>query len=257
MIVNRYGMLRFLSAGILALLCGTSQVSAQARNVVSSQAVSMPPAPQPLYDDRQDARDPSPMSFVGIGVKLGMAGMGAGQLQVSRSGKNMTGNIDSRRGLHLAIPLSLGGDGFGWTIEPYLTRTTITSSTSDAKGNVTTGGDVNLSAYGLYTGPAMNFHVAAPLYLGLGAGLKAAYVSSTEFKLALDAYGRIPLNATYYLRNKMALVAETGFGYGLSVYTGTRQNVTSPTSGKVVNAKDDSQFGRAFAWDCSIGVRLL
>lgn len=248
-------MLRFLSAGVLAFVCGLGQVSAQARQVVASQAVSMPPAPLPLYDDRQ-VRDPNPMAFAGIGVKLGMAGMSSGQLKVSRSGKSYTGNIDSRRGLHLAIPISLGGDGFGWTIEPYLTRSTVSSATVDAKGTVTAGADANLTAYGVYTGPSINLHIAAPLYLGFGAGLKAAYVSSPDFKLALDAYGRIPLNATYYLSNQLALVAETGFGYGVSAYTNKAQTVVSPTTGKVVNVKDDSQFGRAFAWDCSIGVRL-
>lgn len=254
--MNRFGMLRLFSAIVVGLVCGVGQVSAQARQVVASQAVSMPPPPQPLYDDRQDARDPNPMAFAGVGLKLGMAGMSAGQLKLSRSGKSYTGNIDSRRGLHLAVPINLGGDGFGWTLEPYLTRTTISRTVVDATGNLSNGADTNLTAYGLYTGPAINLHVAAPLYLGFGAGLKAAYVSSPDFKLALDAYGRIPLNATYYLSNQLALVAETGFGYGVSAYTNKAQTTTNPSTGKVTRVKNDSQLGRAFAWDCSIGVRL-
>ena len=215
----------------------------------------MPPAPQPLYDDRQDARDPTPMAFAGVGLKLGMAGMSSGQLKLSSGGKSYTGNIDSRRGLHLALPINLGGDGFGWTIEPYLTRASISRSSVDATGIRSAGSEASMTAYGMYTGPAYNIHVAQPLYLGFGVGIKAAYVSSSDFKLAGDAYGRIPVNATYYLSNTLALVAETGFGYGVSAYVNKPTNEVN-VAGRTVNVKDDSQFGKAFAWDCSLGVRL-
>lgn len=248
-------------ASSLALGCAAgiaSEASAQARQVVSAsgaQALSTPPAPMlSKYEERDDIkkRDPNPMHFAGVGVKVGMAGMGAGRLTITHGGESYSSRIEPRRGLHVAVPIDLGGDGFGWTFEPYLSMASVSVSSTGS----TETRSASLNSYGLYTGPAVRFHVTQPLYVGLGLGLKSAYVHSNAFDLALDAYVRAPIHATYYVNNQVALVAELGFGYGASVYFNKPVPVVDPITRVVRNEEPDPQFGKAFAWDCTIGVRL-
>jgi hypothetical protein len=265
--VTKYGKLA-LAAAVFGALVGsaTGSAEAQARQVVAASgasALSVPPAPAgelstssgAVNDDTGGELDPTPMNSLGIGFKLGMAGMGEGKLQFQSNGKSYPGRIDSRRGLYLSLPLQVGGDGFGWMFEPYYSRATVGTTTTDTGGQPNGTADVSLAAYGLYTGPTVNIHVAQPLYLGIGAGIKAAYVSSNGFDYGVDAYGRVPVSATYYLSNQVALVAEMGLGYGVSAYVSKPNVVLSPT-GKVSKVENDAQFGKSLAWDCSVGVRL-
>jgi hypothetical protein len=252
-------LLRAALAG--GLLAGNeSSAVAQPRHAVAmgaAQALSTPPAPELRRDDSTPQRDRTPIAPAGVGVKLGMAGMGAGKLTVSGGGdQSYTGRVDSRRGLHLAIPIHLGGSGFGFTLEPYLSRSSIGHTVKDASGLATGTEDAELTAYGVYFGPAVNIHVAQPLYLGVGVGVKGAYVASDDFDLALDAYGRVPLSATYYVTNQLAVVAELGLGYGVSIFADKPRPTYDASTGTVRNAKDDPRFGRAVTWDCTIGVRL-
>jgi hypothetical protein len=243
-------------------VCGlASDASAQARSVVSAsgaQALSAPPAPMvgTLHEsDDLKKRDRNPMQAAGVGVKVGMAGMGQGTLTLHHGGETYNGRIDARRGLHIALPIDVGGDGFGWRFEPYVSFASVAVTSTSSAGGVPTE-QANLTSYGMFTGPTVQIHALQPLYLGIGAGLKTAYVHSNAFDLALDAYVRAPISATYYVTNTVALVAELGFGYGASVYFNKPQPVLDPVTRIVTNQKDDPQFGKAFAWDCTIGVRL-
>lgn len=257
-----------LAAAVFGAIVGsaTGSAQAQARQAVAASgasALSVPPPPAgelaspsgAMNDDTGGELDPTPMNSLGIGFKLGMAGMGEGKLQFQSNGKAYPGRVESRRGLTLSVPLQVGGDGFGWMFEPYYSRASVGTTTTDASGQPSGSTDVNLAAYGMYTGPTVNIHVMQPLYLGIGAGIKAAYVASNYFDYGVDAYGRVPLSATYYLANQVALVAELGLGYGVSAYVSKPNVVVTPT-GKISKVENDAQFGKSLSWDCSIGVRL-
>ncbi|HEY6877980.1 MAG TPA: hypothetical protein VI299_08165 [Polyangiales bacterium] len=260
--VKKFLQLAFASSLAFGAVTGfASAVSAQARGVVAAsgaQALSTPPAPMvgTLHEsDDLKKRDPNPMATAGVGVKVGMAGMGEGKLTLHRDGETYNGRIDARRGLHVSVPVDVGGDGFGWRFEPYMSFASV-GLTSSAASGVAPSGQANLTSYGMYTGPSIQIHAIQPLYLGVGAGIKAAYVHSDAFELALDAYVRAPVSATYYVTNTVALVAELGFGYGASVYFNKPVPVVDPVTRVVTNQKEDPQFGKAFAWDCTVGVRL-
>ena len=252
-----------------------STAAAQARQAVSISgtpaAITVSSSARPLEDDSTTLRDPTPMGGASIGLNVGMAGSTVGEYTLKVDGVTVPGRIDSRQGLYVALPIHVGGDGFGWTFSPFMSRSSIGRDLKDAGGYVVGSQDTSLSAYGLYTGPVVNFHVAQPLYLGIGAGIKLAYVANDAFKYAGDAYGRVPLSATYYLTDQLALVAETGFGYGVSAFVdsgtvdgpdvvGVNGGVSGPadidSSADFRTTDEDPKFGKAFAWDFSVGVRL-
>lgn len=260
--MNRFWRVAFASGLALSAVCGfSSEASAQANGAVvaasGAQALSAPPPPMVAIHGSDDVekRDKNPMGVAGIGVKVGMAGMGDGKLSIHQGGDTYTSHVDARRGLQLSLPIDVGGDGFGWRFEPYLSFASVNVSRTSSAGVQPTQ-SANLTAYGMYTGPTVNLHVTQPLYLGFGAGLKAAYVSTNAFDLAVDAYVRAPISATYYVNNTLALVAEMGFGYGASVYFNKPTAVVDPVTRVVSNKNEDPQAGTAFLWDCSIGVRL-
>jgi hypothetical protein len=200
--------------------------------------------PAPENDADEARRDP--MGWAGIGLKVGVAGVGAGKMTVM----GQETRTEGRTGVHVALPISLGGDGFGWTLEPFFGQSSVGHAVKDNAGNVVGTESVGLQAVGLYTGPTINLHVIDPLYVGFGIGLKGAYLLNNSFEYAADVYGRVPVHATYYVSRKFALVAEVAFGYGASAY------VDKPRVVNARNVKDDPQFGLAYTWDATIGVRL-
>jgi hypothetical protein len=144
----------------------------------------------------------------------------------------------ARRGYYLAIPIQLGGTGVGFRLEPAI------------------GWGHAFSAYGAYAGPTFEFHVADPFYLGFGFGLKAAYVLPNDWEYAVDVYGRIPVWATLYLTDGLALVAEFAFGAGASGYVSELRNVRNPVDNTVIGNRRDITFGLGRTWDLSIGLRF-
>ncbi len=244
---------------------------AQAQSATPAVAVSGTPAAMhnaalPLQDDRSvSRRDNTPMGGTSVGLNVGMAGMGAGKYTLKLDDMSVDGRIAARNGVYVSLPISVGGEGFGWTFAPFLARSSVDRTTKDQSGNVIGQDDVPLTAYGMYTGPVYNFHISRPVYLGVGLGIKAAYISNPAFQYAADAYARMPLSATWYVRDQFALVAETGVGYGVSAFV-DKPNVVGANdaaiqSGNVgindvKNTEDDPQFGKAFAWDFAVGIRL-
>jgi len=203
-----------------------------------------------------------PMNSYAFGLKIGVARVGTGTVsnptyvkgaatlppdQLAKYGLVDSGGCDpidktchtaARRGFHLAVPIQIGGSGVGFQVEPFLT---IASA-----GN----------AYGVYMGPTFQFHVADPVYVGFGLGLQAAWVKSDPWKYAGDVYGRIPLNATYYVTDGLGLVVEFGFGAGASAYIGEVKDIINPTTGNRIARKSDVTFGFGKIWDLSFGVRF-
>lgn len=235
----------------LLFVCWCSLASAQD----SSLTAAAEPAPAP-------AKKKQPMDVFAIGLKFGTAHVRSGTIenptyisgadQLSEAQLEQYGLVSSRgcdpidrrchtaarRGYYLAIPIQLGGTGVGFRVEP-------TVSWGDA-----------FSAFGAYAGPTFEFHVADPFYLGFGFGLKAAYVLPDHWEYAVDVYGRIPVWATLYLTDGLALVGEFAFGAGSSGYVSQLRNVRNPVDNSVIGNRRDITFGFGRTWDVSIGLRF-
>lgn len=227
------GKVRVWSAVIAGLL-GLFAPEAEAQEAQAEQSLSVNTASEARADDA-DERRKKPMGWVGIGLKLGAGGTGASDIDVSMptvGGMAVPGTgvtkTDSRAGFQLSVPINLGGDGFGWMVEPYLNL------------------DKNIMATGLYTGPTINIHILDPFYLGIGFGVKFAYLSADRLDLGLDVGGRVPITGTYYIHPDIGLIAELGLGYTASGYA---------FKGLPGQESPELSFGTAFAWDFSVGAR--
>lgn len=247
---------RHLSAALslLSVVCATivctSAVSAVFRQSAQAQEVASEPR-----------KKRSPMGPFSLGLQVGLARVGTGDVKnptyvsnaknldqnaLRASGLIGTGGCDivdercrteARRGLHLSVPIQLGGAGVGFRLEPFITIAP------------------SATAYGAYTGPTFEFQVANPLYLGFGFGLKAAWVRADDWRYAADLYGRIPVHATVYVTDNLALVAEFAFGAGASGYISDPQNIKLP-DGTTLARKQNVQFGFGRTWDFSVGFRF-
>ena len=202
------------------------------------------------------------MDRYALGFKLGIAQVGAGNVdnptyvqgsaaltpaQLAKYGLLGTQgctplerrcHTEARRGVNLSFPFQLGGPGLGVRVEPYMTLASAAQ------------------AYGLFIGPTFEFQVTTPLYLGVGFGLKAAWVKADPWKYAGDVYGRVPVSATWYVADGLALVLEAGFGGGVSAYFGEVRDIINPTTGATIARKADVTFGFGRTWDLSVGVRF-
>jgi hypothetical protein len=236
----------------LSPAAGQAQAAPSVSNVavVESSGQFAGYAAAPENDAAEEAKR-NPMGWAGIGLKLGVAGVGGGKFTVM----GQETRTEGRMGLHVALPINLGGDGFGWTLEPFFGQSSVGRALKDNAGNVVGDTSVNLLAVGIYTGPTINIHVMDPLYVGFGLGIKGAYLLNDSFQYAADVYGRVPVHATYYLSRKLALVAEVGFGYGASAYV-DKPHVVVDSSGSEHNVNDDPKLGLAYTWDTTIGVRF-
>lgn len=247
---------RWISGALVMVgtMLGAQVAEAQSQPATSAAvtAVGAQALGNPREDDIEDAGKKNPMGWVGIGVKLGMAGTTAGEATV----KGYEGQTDSRVGMQLSLPINLGGDGFGFVLEPMLTQSSVDHATKDAAGVVNGSESVSLLGLGGYLGPTINIHVIDPLYLGFGFGLKGTYMLNDDFDLAADIYGRVPVTATYYLNKQVALVGEVGFGYGASVFADKPSVMIDPLTQTATNVEDDPNFGMAFMWDASVGARF-
>jgi len=203
-------------------------------------------------DDVEEEANRRPMGWAGIGLKVGAAGMSAGRLTVA----GQEGRTSSRMGIQVSMPINLGGDGFGWMLEPYFMQSATNHDTVDAQGAVLGSENVALSALGVYTGPTFNIHAMDELYVGFGFGIKAAYLMNDSIDYAADAYARVPVHATYYLSRRMALVGEVGFGYGASAFADKPEARLNADSRRVEAVSADPRFGLAYTWDATVGIRL-
>lgn len=223
------------------------------------------PAASPA-DEREEEDERDPMAWLGLSVKLGVANVNSGNLKnptynaalatyaasvppETLVGTGLVGTgactpIDekcrtpSRVGFQLALTLHVGGDGFGWDAEPF----------------VTIGGEA--VAAGVYTGPKFDIHVIDPLYLGFGFGAKAAYVALDQWAYGGDIFGRIPVHATYYLSEDFALTLEGSFGAGVSLFVSEAVAVTDPRNGRRLATTPKIAVGAARSWDLTLGLRF-
>lgn len=204
--------------------------------------------------DEDDEARKDPMGWLGLGFKVGLGVAGRSEVAfrapvivqgVAVAGTVQT-SIERRSGLQLSVPINLGGDGFGWLVEPYLNMHTITFRplmVTLLESPVTEG---QATAVGVYTGPTINLHLAAPFYLGVGFGVKAARIRADHLNLGVDLGGRVPITATFYARPNFGIVAEVGLGYTATGY------IKKPLPGERASG---IAFGSAFAWDFAAGVR--
>ncbi len=231
---------------------------AQAPKAVAASVVANPQS-TPSKESQSDSaasEDRDPMGSASIGIKAGLAGTSVARLPTDGESAGFPGAINARRGVRVAFPIHLGGRGFGWTLEPYLSRSEILRLTRDESGDVDGSRVFDLTAFGIYTGPSVQLQVATPLYLGIGFGAMSSYIESGGFDYGLDLYGRLPLSLTYYVSSQLALVAEFSVGYGVSLFANKVRTVTSRSTGRTTLVKDPADLGQAFAWDWSFGIRL-
>lgn len=230
----------------------------------------MPRSAEPVVDvesERDDESDEDPMAWLGLTVKLGFARVASSDVSnpvysadLSAAAAMLTEEqrvqlgfgadaeactlieercaIDARSGFRVAVQLSLGGDGLGWDLEPYM-------SLSGAA-----------QAFGAYTGPKLDFHLVDPLYLGLGVGFGFTWLKADGWDYGADIYGRIPARLTYYALPNLALVLEGAFGAGATGYAGKPQTVTDPRTGEAYTTSPSMTFGSGRMWDLSLGVRF-
>ena len=161
---------------MVGALFGAQDAQAQSQPATSAAvtAVGAQALGNPRQDDIEDEGKKNPMAWAGIGVKLGMTGTTAGDVSVKAMGQTLDSKTDSRYGLQLSVPINLGGDGFGFVLEPMLTTSSINHNTKDSAGVVNGSESVSLLGLGGYIGPTINFHVIDPLYLGFGFCLKGS-----------------------------------------------------------------------------------
>ncbi len=223
-----------------------------------------PPAADAKSDEGKKARDENPMGWAGLTFKLGFAGIHSSDLpnptyrpdlaeslsMLPQEQREQYGfgsscsvitercKLDGRYGLRLALAINLGGDGFGWDIEPYL------ALSSMAK------------AYGIYTGPKFDIHILDSLYVGFGLGLKGAWLVTDDWDFGADLYARLPLRATWYAVDNLALVFEFAFSVGASGYISQAETVTNPITGSEFRTSPEMNFGAGKAWDASVGFRF-
>jgi len=262
-----------VAAGVRADDAATGGASASAvgtddATTASASANTVATGPTPAASARLSnpvpsatPKKPSPMGPFALGLQVGMASIGTGdipnptyvssartldQSALRAAGLIGTGGCDivdkrcrtvARRGVHLSLPIQLGGTGVGLRVEPFVTIAP------------------SATAYGVYSGPTFEFHVAKPLYLGFGFGVKAAWVKADDWQYAGDLYGRIPAHATVYVTDDFALVAEFAFGGGGSGYVSEARSIVLP-NGTVVAKKQNVQFGLGRTWDFSFGIRF-
>ena len=250
-----------LSAALaVALTLSTTEARAEAEG----------PGPQDLASETATSkkRSEDPMGELGLSLKLGMAHVAAGDIpnpfysraaeaaiaadpsiadQLGTDGCSLSDRrckTRGRFGLQLALTLHMGGDGFGWDVEPYI------AFAGHAK------------AYGVYLGPKFDIHVADPVYIGFGFGAKGAYVVADGWARAADIAGRIPVHAIVYLADNVALVAEFAFGAGASGYLANERqelNIDDPQNpGQQINlgSTPEMTFGVARTWDLTFGIRF-
>jgi hypothetical protein len=228
------------------------------------------PAP-PVGPTRELAAQPAPkkkhaMNSYAFGLQIGVGKVTAGDVtnptytpalvdlanqltpaQMAQAGLIGTGcspldercRTGSRFGVQLSLPIQLGGAGVGFRIEPTF------NFAASAK------------SYGVYVGPTFSYRVLDPLYLGFGLGLKAAWVDDDAWKYGGDFQGRIPLTATFYVVDDVALVLEFAYGGGVSVFANESRVVSNPFTGLRLSSKTpEATFGLGRAWDVTVGVRF-
>lgn len=226
---------------------------------------------QPLHpaaEQEEEDESKDPMAWLGLGLKVGFSSMGSSTLdnptyrddvaQAAIRGRLSDAKLreyglrsdgrcgiidrrchaDGRVGLQLSVPINVGGDGFGFLLEPYVN----VASTA--------------TAYGGYLGPTFNIHFADPFYLGFGFGLKAAWVKADGWDYAADLYGRVPVHATWYLVNDLALVADLGFAFGASGYASKPVTYTIPVTMEKKKSLPQMTFGAGLNIDASLGFRF-
>jgi hypothetical protein len=231
-----------IALGLVTLTGGFASVAEAQETALDAKAKSNE------QDTGETTADKDPMGWFGIGLKLGAGGNGEGELEVS----GVKSTVNSRAGFQLAMPMNMGGDGFGWMIDPYLNFASMEGVGIDATTGLPVAKDYGITTFGAYTGPTINFHVMSPLYVGFGFGPKLGYSVSDAFDFGADIMARVPVTATYYLTNTVGLIGELGLGYGLTGY-GAAPYV-DPTSGQTV--EPDANFGSAMTWDVSLGARF-
>lgn len=163
--------------------------------------------------------------------KVGFAYYGAGDITLN----GITSTVPSRSGARIALGLALGGDGFGFDIEPFFTHESGTGWTSNTVG--------------AYFGLAYRLQFGR-FFPHIGLGLQSGYLMDDGIDLGLELHGRVPIGVTWYLLDDLGLVAELGIGYGA-----TAIKFKLPPAAPGVTVDDAIKFAPALSMDFTVGIR--
>jgi hypothetical protein len=250
---------------VISLLSASGAWAQQA----PSNALTAPPSAAETSVPKDEAEEEfAPMSWAGIGVKLGVMGISTAKLDISGT----SSRIDSRAGLFASVPIWMGADGIGWLIEPYYFGSSVTREIIDDETEVVVSKEeVKLNTLGCGGGPTIIIQTRKrELFVGTGLHARWGWSLNDGYKYAFDLYGRVPLNVTYYVHKQVAVTFEGGFGYGGSAFANKPETRTlTPEeiqairdSGKMPSANDvlqvdtEFKFGLATTWDINVGVRF-
>ncbi len=192
---------------------------------------------------KQGSPKSAPMGILGITVRAGILTIGKTQLNTSlveegtknseygdvvqeaRDNNEVGGApayFPQRTSFLASVALDFGPHYFGFRFEPFV-----------AVGDYVSPG--------VFIGPTFNFRIKR-LYIGLGLGFQSAYKWTGDVDFAIDLFGRIPLEITYYFFDLCGFTLAVAGGYG---------GTAAKWSGV-----EDLTFGLTWMVDVSLGVRF-
>ena len=212
-------LIRFLASIACALVLVTP---AMAQDASESEAGDSEPA------------DDDPMGGFNIGLGVGVVIIAESDFKQSIAGMDVTTTLPSRTDFRIGVPINLGGGGFGFDITPSIQF-----------------GDV--TALGIYLGPAFSLGITSQLYIDLGVGLQAGYWLEDSVDIGLDLAGRVPVGVTYYVQPDLGLFGELGLGFGATGFKPKGPPISLAAAG--MTSDPELNFGAGLQIDFSAGVR--
>jgi hypothetical protein len=195
----------------------------------AAPAEAAPAEPPPEAKDEEGS-----MGSILLGLKLSMLMVGESDFEIDNPNANLPGQpaklktvMPSRTDFQITVPLNFGGAGFGFDLQPSI-------------------GFGDVTALGLYLGPAFHLEINPKTYINLGLGPQIRYWLEDTVDIGADIFARVPVGATYYAAPDLGLFAELGLAFGATGFKGK-----TPPGG----AAPDFNLGTGFAFDIGVGVR--
>ncbi|HEX2882021.1 MAG TPA: hypothetical protein VHO25_21025 [Polyangiaceae bacterium] len=196
------------------------------------------PAPAPAEAPPEPKDEEGSMGGILLGLKLSMLMVSAAEIDNPAAANVPPGTpaaatppakieTAARTDFQITVPLNFGGSGFGFDLQPSI-------------------GFGDVTAVGLYLGPAYHLEINPKTYINFGLGPQIRYWLESAVDIGADIQVRIPVGVTYYAAPDLGLFAELGLAWGATGFKGK-----TPPSG----AAPDFSLGLGTAFDIGVGVR--
>jgi hypothetical protein len=215
-----------------------AEVAPAPAEAAPAEAAPAPVEPAPAAAPAEAPPEPKDeegnMGGILLGLKLSMLMVGESDFEIDNPNANLPGQpakiktvMPSRTDFQITVPLNFGGAGFGFDLQPSI-------------------GFGDVTALGLYLGPAFHLEINPKTYINLGLGPQIRYWLEDTVDIGADIFARVPVGATYYAAPDLGLFAELGLAFGATGFKGK-----TPPGG----AAPDFNLGTGFAFDIGVGVR--